>query len=298
MFVKSIFRKLTTCHWTIGFVQNDLHSVLANEPLHVRWLKHDYKDRWFADPFILEINENEIVVLVEEFYNPINRGRLAKLTIDKSSISLIKTEPILTLDTHLSFPAIIRKDDKVYIYPENHESGHLYIYEFDVKSNECRRISSICNEPLTDAIYTEKLGRPQIFSTVVPTPNGTVLDIYDYDEQTSTFIKGGEIIFKERIARNAGDWFEFNGRCYRPAQECNVTYGRAISLQEVKQNGGSYQFCEIRRITSPHPDFNLAFHTFNLYSGLIVVDALGYKYKILGRLLRNIRDLFPKPELQ
>ena len=36
--------------YNIGFVDGSLESVLKGDPIKVYWMKHSYKDRWFADP--------------------------------------------------------------------------------------------------------------------------------------------------------------------------------------------------------------------------------------------------------
>jgi hypothetical protein len=59
--------------YNIGFVDGSLESIIAGEPMKVNWMKHSYKDRWFADPFILDVTDDEIIVLVEEWYDPIDR---------------------------------------------------------------------------------------------------------------------------------------------------------------------------------------------------------------------------------
>ena len=74
---------------------------------------------------------------------------------------------------------------------------------------------------------------------------------------------------------------------YRPAQECNIQYGHAVSLQKVTCGGksvldmqeldcGTLKFKEVRRMFSNHPKLNVGMHTFNMYKGVIVTDALGF----------------------
>src|SRR5574344_27002 len=291
MLFKKIFRKITSRKWNIGFVQNNFEEIIAGESIKVKWLKHNYKDRWFADPFILDVTDDEIITLVEEFYDPINRGRLAKLTIDKKEIELKKDETILRLDSHLSFPSIVREGNKIYIYPENYTSGKLIRYEFDPKSAKCINPVDVCDCPLTDAIYTNVFGYPQIFSTYAPNPNGRVLGVFERIG-VEKFEKKMDITFPENIARNAGAWCEYNGKVYRPAQECNNGYGHGISLQEVTQHGTGYSFSEERRITSPHPIMDVAFHTLNVYKNVIVVDCQGYRHGAFAKIIRQMRDLF------
>ena len=106
--------------YNIGFVDGSLEAVIAGEPMKVNWMKHSYKDRWFADPFVFDVTDNTIILFVEEYYNPIKRGRLSKMVVDRQSYELISLKTILELDTHLSFPFYFKKDGKVYLIQCKH----------------------------------------------------------------------------------------------------------------------------------------------------------------------------------
>jgi hypothetical protein len=128
-----------------------------------------------------------------------------------------------------------------------------------------------------------------MFSTKLPDANGKDLGIYKKDCD-GTYIQYDTYHFEENISRMAGDVFICNGKLYRPAQVCIKLYGDAVSLQEVSYDNMKWNFKEIRRIYSPHPDFDLGFHTFNVYNGLIVVDAVGYRKVKLCRVIRNLKN--------
>ena len=279
--------------WNIGFVENTLDGVINGEPLKIKWLNHESKDRWFADPFILDVTDEKIYVLVEEYYYPHKRGRLAMLTIDKACNKLLKVDTILELDSHLSFPAIIRRDGKILVYPENFKGGGLKLYELDLEKPALVNGQSISDALLTDAIYTELFGKKQIYSTEIPNPNGSILGVYEKDE-TGKYVKVKEYNFPEKIARNAGDWFEYKGKKYRPAQESNVEYGHGISFQQIEESPEGLQFKELWRKTSPHPTMKVAFHTFNMYKGVMVMDCRGYRYRVAAGIINFFRRLFVK----
>lgn len=289
--LKTAIGLLTRQIWNIGFVDNSVEDIISGEgKLKVRWLNHNYNDRWFADPFILEVTDKDVIVLVEEFYYPDNKGRIAKLTIDKKSFELKETVPLLELKTHLSFPAILRKDGKTYIYPENSESGKVEVYELIEDNTICKKVGVLCEYPLTDAILTELLGKPQIFSTQASDPNGKVISIFEKNAEQK-FINIGGVNFSHNIARNAGDWFKYEGDVYRPAQECDVCYGHGISLQKVTTKGDAVEFEEIRHMVSPNNKLKLAFHTFNVYKDVIVVDVCGYKYGKVAEFLMELMKI-------
>ncbi len=294
MFLKKKYQKTQESVWKIGFIQNSLDEILKNEQLHIKYLSLP-TDRWWADPFILDVTDKEIILLVEEYQYKRKRGTIAKLVIDKESFDVKCDDEILVLDTHLSFPAILRKD-QIYVYPENSKGECLKLYRYDQETNKLVDGDVICNEPLTDAIYTEILGEPMIISTKEPNPNGKALGFYIPQDKDKGIIGNKyqlkeEFVFDEKIARNAGDWFEYNGKIIRPAQECNVEYGHSIFIQEVIQDeDGKLQFKNIRNLCSNNKEFQRGLHTFNIYKGLSVIDVKGYRYPKLAKFLKFIRN--------
>lgn len=286
MSIKSKVKKLTSECWNIGFIENNLDSVMAGDPIKVRWLCHDYKDRWFADPFILDVNEREIVVLAEEYYKPISRGRISRLSIDKSTMKLNSLDVILELDTHLSFPIIERTRSGVYIYPESGESNQLAIFKYDDNQRKCEKAGVLIHEALADSVMLKLDSGTYLFTTPISNPNGNRLRIFSKDKNTNQFNNFEEVEFKENIARMAGDFFFYNDKLYRPAQECNYQYGHAISIQNVRKEDGLWHFEEVRRIYSEHPFLNIGSHTFNIYKGVIVTDALGFDRMWIRKILK------------
>ena len=286
MSIKYFIKSFSNEIWNVGFIQNDIESILTGDNFQVKWVKHNYTDRWFADPFILDVYDTEIYLLVEEFYKPIQHGRISRLIIDKETFELKRLDVVLELPSHLSFPAIKRIDGKVFIYPENGESGALNLYEYNIDTNTCKKTGIILNEPVADAIITSINNKEFLFCTKQPNPNGNKLTIYK--NKKGNFSPITDYTFDENIARMAGDFFECNGKLYRPTQECNVQYGHAVTIQEVILNNDIFDFKEVRRLYSTHPKLNIGMHTFNSYKGMIVTDALGFE----NMWLRNILKFF------
>lgn len=283
--LKKLIKNVSDERWNIGFIQNDMASILSGEELCVKWLKHDSKYSWFADPFILDVTDNEIHVLVEEYYKPIQRGRISRLIIDRYSYEIKQKDVVLELRTHLSFPAIIRKEKDVFIYPENGESGELNLYQYFPESNKCVKIETILSEAVADAILARVNGEDMLFCTKKTNPNGNELYVFTQDE-SGRYLEKERYTFDENVARMAGDFFEYKGKIYRPTQECNVQYGHAVTLQEVLTDGNELCFKEVRRLYSVHPKLNVGMHTFNMYKGIIVTDALGFDNMWIRKCLK------------
>ena len=283
-FKKNFSRFIYEQHWTLGFIEGTLMDIVSGKPYDIHYVTGMPHDRWFADPFILDCNEQTIQVLVEEYSYKIRRGRIARLVIDRHHFNLLSYKIILDLPTHLSFPFIERKDGKVYISPENSASGSWNKYEYDISQDTLMKVDTVIHAPLTDAIKTSLLGEELIFSTQIPDQNGSVLIMYD-----ANGIKKQVIDFPSKIARNAGDWFKVGNAIYRPAQDCNDGYGCAVILQEVERDGDRLRFNEVRRIESTNPRFTTGCHTFNYYKDLIVVDVHGRRRPMLYSIVNSIR---------
>lgn len=262
--------------WTLGFIEATPKDILDGASYVVHYIKGMPKNRWFADPFILSVDEHHIDLLVEDFSYFTKKGIISRLTVDRYTYMLKIRQPILELPTHLSFPAILRQPDgTIIIYPENSESGKCAKYIYDATTNTCKCIGTLLDEPLTDAIVTNLFGDELLFSTHLPVSNaiGNILSVYTTDGQLVQ-----QCIFDSNIARNGGDWFKVGDAIYRPAQDCNGGYGRAIILQEVTRKDGVFSFRDIRRIESTHPLYNTGMHTFNSFSGVTVIDMKGYRH--------------------
>ena len=115
-------------------------------------MKHLYKDRFFADPFILDIKNDVIEVLVEEFIYKEWKGRITLLTVDRNSFELVSRKVLLDLKTHLSFPFIFRENTQIYVAPENSKSGQFSIYEYDDNKQQLTYVNALVKLPLVDSI--------------------------------------------------------------------------------------------------------------------------------------------------
>ena len=285
----NIRRLLYDNHWTLGFPQNSIEGIINGEKLDVKWMQNPFKDRWFADPFVLGYDEDNIYILAEEYYDPIRRGRISKLSIDRKTYQLMNVEVVLELPTHLSFPAIARINGEVYIYPENGASGELLLYKYNQENNACIAIKNLADGYLADAIQTNLFDEPFLFATIVPKQNLNELIVFNLSDDK--YIPSHTIVFNENIARNAGDWFEYNGSVYRPAQDCTNAYGGEMVLQKVNYNNGVFKFEHIRRIKESYGSYRLGCHTFNHLDDISVIDVNGYRRPFLAKLGKMIVKL-------
>lgn len=89
--------------WNIGFAElASCNELLKCERWNIKWMKHQYTDRWFVDSFILKVTCNVIELLVEEKCDKINQAIISKLLIDHKSYILKSCKVILATNSHLS----------------------------------------------------------------------------------------------------------------------------------------------------------------------------------------------------
>lgn len=294
--LKRIYRQIVSQSWHLGFVNEGLNGIFKDDSLSISWVKSHYTDWWFADPFILDVTDDYIFLLVEEFRYKYPKGRIAKLTIDRKSLEITNLKIILEEDTHLSFPNILRRDGKIYVYPENANGGKLNLYEYDEANEKLVFVQTICDDVIWDSCITELFGKKQMFTAH---RDDYHLDIYAWDDAASRFLLSESIESKEKNSRMAGQFFEYQGKIYCPFQNCEKTYGGHIDLKKVTlSEDGKFSITKVKELHSPHHKYKEGLHTLNEYKGIVVIDVKGFNFytgRVVARFAKRIkRSLFSK----
>jgi len=278
---------LNNQNWNIGFAYITPEELIRYKKLpEIQWMKHPYNDRFFADPFILNVDTNYICVLTEELIFE-KKGTLVWLKIDRNSFKLKERKMLLKLDTHLSYPQIIRHRDSIYIIPENSESGNLTAYRLNENTISLTPIGVISEEPLTDAtILTLDDGVYMLATSLPDSQENTYL--YKYNPSVKAFYKVNPtpVITGSAISRMGGAFFMVNNKIYRPAQDCESGYGRALTICQIDRINPTYAEHSLFRIEPQSWRYNLGLHTLNFdaASEIAVVDSYGYLYPVMGRI--------------
>lgn len=278
----SIKKRLAHYAWDIAY--GTYSNTILNDGLNgikINVIRNHYKNKWFADPFILDVDQNNIKLLVEEFDNNVGRGRIARLNISKKNNEINECSIILDLPTHLSFPAIYRVDGEIYVHPENSASGASYIYRYDMITDKLIEPKLIVNEPIADAIIRKDGDLYHMFATRVPDTNGCTLHKYSSKNLFGIYQHFAKETYKNNTARMAGMFLiSSNGEIIRPAQDCSSEYGKAVILYN-----GQNQLCRIEPTNSKYAGI----HTFNTYKGSFVIDYKKYDYPLIYKLIRMLK---------
>lgn len=264
--------------WNIGVVEQDISTLMEDGKLPIRWMRHAYRDCWFADPFLLGEDERHYEILVEEMQERKGKGVISLLTVEKSTMNLLERRVVLEEDGHLSFPYIYKKGGKTFLLPEKGRAGAWDLYQYDEGEKRFEKVKEICRQPFADAIFMDE---NTILATMLPKPNGKLLSVWKNDG--GDWIESSTICFLDCVARNAGQMFQWKGEWYRPAQICNCGYGEGVCIQKMVCSGKAWAFSEVRRFYPRDREYRRGLHTFNVYreGSLVLVDGLRYRYQKL-----------------
>ena len=267
-------------HYTWDLAYGHFDSSVENDGVsydHLSIVKNPFKNKWFADPFILREELNELHLLVEEFDFGVGRGRIAHIIIDKLTNKITDCKIILEATTHLSFPAIYKVEGKFFVHPENAASGKSIIYEYDQEQDALVNPKVLIDEPLTDAIIHRVDALYEVVSTKNPNPNGNTLNFYRAESFFGPYTLADTFTYSSNTARMAG---AFLGNV-RPAQNCNGAYGRSVVfyecdkvIKELKPSGVRYA----------------GLHTFNTLNNTFVVDLKKYDFALLYYIKERIKN--------
>lgn len=280
--LRKIKESLVHYSWELAYFDYDkqiLTQGLDFSKIHI--VKNPYKNKWFADPFILQDTECELTLLVEEFDYDVNRGRIAQIKIDKSKDTIVSCDIILDLPTHLSFPAIYRINDKVFVHPENSASGASFIYEYDERSKKLINPIKVLAEPITDAIVVKEAEIFKMYATRLPDPNGCNLRTYVSKDFFGPYTMSYVDKIPHCCARMAGHFIMNDGKNVRPAQDCDGAYGKAVVFFD-----GHTKLGEIRPSTYKYAGV----HTFNKLNNVCVIDIKRYDHSLFIYIKNKIKS--------
>ena len=293
--LSSMYNYISEQAYYIGFLlPNEMNLPEEERFKSIHWLNlNGYKSGWFADPFFLSVSDRHIELFVEEWEYAKGKGRLCLLDIKRTDNDFIleNIAPVLDIDTHLSFPITIEENNKIYVYPENYESGTLKIYEYDSKERRLKKPHTIIELPLLDTQIVKNGNFYYAMGVEYKTgqhADTKRLQIFKSENLLGPYKHMQDINNNLCEERGAGKIFTNNNAIIRPTQCCEGDYGRAVIFKVVdfysdnaliqEEIGRVYPVC--------HKKYGMGIHTYNMMSGLCVIDGRDYRHRTLSRLVR------------
>lgn len=295
-----LINKLTYNTWNIGFVESSAEDILKSDAIQVQvhWVKHPYKDRFFADPFILSVDDKVINVLVEDFPYYDKRGVISLLTVDKKTYDLIEKKIVLKQPFHMSYPFIMRKaSGGIWVAPEASQSGNLYYYSINLDTMMLENQRVLLPEPLLDSTVVEYEGRWWLFCTMRGKESNSDLFIYyaDTPEGPWTAHAKNPMTHNSAMARPAGYMVKDGDELYRVIQKCDKYYGEAVNVSKVtKLTITEFEEVFVKELRAQKDEYSNNFHTLNGLGDLTVVDGIRKQFAPLRRVFYEIRNKLKK----
>lgn len=283
--MNSFIQKLSFFHYNIGFFDLETDSLLQGKA-DIHWMKHDYKDRFFADPFILSVEEAEIKVLVEEFEYRRWKGNISLLVVNRKDFSLKRKKTLIELKTHLSFPFIMRNGLNVYIIPENSASGRLTAWKYDVVNEAVEKESILTEMPVIDPLVYRCDNKFLLLGSLRgKNENGEI-----YQWESNEMLTGYKLVQPDAIksdirsSRRGGDFFRIEGQLYAATQCCEHSYGEALNICKV--NGLEKELLKETVVATLRPpkEYPYGLHTLNMCNNVCVVDGLTYLFRPIQKI--------------
>lgn len=265
----------------------------------IRWLKHPYKDRFFADPFLWDRDEDYYYILVEEMCFFEEYGKITLLVVNKSDFSLKSKRTIIEKPFHLSFPFCKEKGD--YIVPKASRSGKCVRYRISKDTLEIINEKTIANTGLVDPVIIQsKEGDECIHAGHLINPNGELFLYKKQENGLFELVNQHPVVIGKQISRLAGQLFEYKGCPMRPAQDCMERYGKETRIRKVVEitKRGLFDEDFIILTSKDNPPYDETMHTFNYYGDIALVDgsvdifALSNVFHRFRKLIRRYLQRF------
>lgn len=194
------------------------------------------KDRFYADPFPIQVSGRDFVFFEELKYSE-DKGVISYIEFDEEN----KPSPprlALSTDTHLSYPFLFEWNGEVFMIPETAQNRTVTLFravsfpaEWEVVGNLLENINA------ADATLIEHKGTWYMFVNVSECGGSTCDELFLFfaDSPLGPWMPHALNPIKTdvRSSRPAGKIFKHEGRLIRPAQDCSKTYGYAIQFFEV-----------------------------------------------------------------
>ncbi len=283
--IKRIFRKIRLQIYLDQWIL--LISTKKNQSFNNYKKIFPPKTHYWADPFLISHNNN-YYLFFEEVFRQTNKGHISFITLDESGNIVKPPIKIIEEPFHLSYPYIFTWQDDFYMIPESSENNAIRLYKctnfpYDWKY-QYNLIQNIKAYDSTLLFHEEKWWLFANLKDHEGTSSWDELYIFYSESPISNNWKShilNPVISDVRRARPAGKIFIRNGILYRPSQDCSLTYGYGIRINQIiKLNEKEYQEIEVKSI-EPNWDKNLkAIHTMNQKDELTVIDGIirGFKY--------------------
>ena len=197
-----------------------------------------------ADPFLF-VHNGRLFLFYEDMHSYCHGGNINMISTD-DLVHWTEPKVILGDNYHYSFPYIFEDEGNVYMIPETGCNNTVRLYKADNDDlDSFSLVSNIFEQPerpkgivynFADNIIYKKNDRYYLWTS---TYDGELYTLHLY---TSMKLVGpyelhpsSPLQQSNKIGRNGGSVFEYEGHLLRVAQDCSNTYGGNMHLLEIDE---------------------------------------------------------------
>ncbi len=233
--------------------------------------------RSYADPFLLKWR-GENYLFYEDFdVKNMEKGVLACMRLDKNG-QTSDPIPVLQRDYHLSYPFLFVWQDELYMMPETGNNGTVEVYRATEFPHQWTLEKTLMKgSHALDSTMIEHEGKYWLFTNVRSKgfPENDELHLFSAETPFSTWTPHPKnpVVSDVRRARPAGKIFRMGNSWIRPAQDCSVRYGYALSFERIDLlTEEDYRETTVHRIDPIQMPGVIAAHTYNFNEDFEVID--------------------------
>ena len=238
------------------------------------------KDRFWADPFVIEKN-GKYFVFIEELIYKENKGTISVFEIDEKG-NYTKPQTVLEKDYHLSYPFLYEENGELYMIPETASNKTIELYkciDFPLKWELSKVLMD--NVSAVDTTITKKDDKYWLFCNIKENEGASSCEelflFYSESLTSDTWIPhpNNPIVSDIKNSRPAGKIFSLNNKLFRPSQNCAKRYGHGMQINEIIElNENNYVEHTVQSINPNWDKDILGTHTINNDGRLTIIDAI------------------------
>lgn len=191
-----------------------------------------------ADPFFY-VDEKRLYL----FYEQVARGDKGRIYMVSSVDMKNWTKPyeVLREKFHLSFPFVFSENGNHYMLPETMSDNSIRLYRSkNFPNNWTLHKILLTGEKFVDTSIIKEGNYYYLFTTVVSIEKNIVkykLKLFNANSLDTEWKEHPSSPISESLksARNGGSLFRYKKNIYRPAQNCEESYGNNISIYKILQ---------------------------------------------------------------
>lgn len=259
--------------WNVAVVPERLEDIVAAGKIRQapRWCAPHRPGHFIADPFPCGPD-----LLVED-YDQAGKGKLSRLSPPFDSPTL-KLGPAIERPEHLSYPCVFVDGDRTFCIPEAFQAQRVIFYE-QVDGQWKQVHSALEGLKVVDPTLFRHGGHYWLFYSLQDDGAFGNLKLYAHYAPS---LEGpwhphllNPLECDITASRAAGHAFTVEGRVFRPAQDCSVTYGSAVTIHEILElTPTTFSERPVARLApDPEGEYPDGLHTVNAMGGETVIDG-------------------------